>query len=327
LLAGVLALAMLVPLAGCQNNAAVEEPAPTNEETADTVAGPITFTDDLGTEITVENPQRVVATLASFADTWQLAGGTLIGVTDDATTLEGLVLPAGVTTIGSYSELNVEAIATLEPDFVILSSAPTYKQTEIKDSLAELGIPAAYFNVTHFEDYLRVLKIFTDITGRADLYESNGLAVQTAIEGIKKEAADAVAATDGKQPTAFFIITSVGRGTVVQNDKTMAGRLLTELGATNLADEHPSLLDEFSIEGLVEADPDYIFVLPMGNDPDAAAAGLKAGLEGNPVWAELRAVKDGKYFHVDQEHFLYKPNARWAESYQILFDHLYGGAQ
>jgi iron complex transport system substrate-binding protein len=188
-----------------------------------------------------------------------------------------------------------------------------------------MGIPAAYFNITHFEDYLRMLKIFTDITGRTDLYESNGLAIQTAIEDTKQQAATAsVAAADGKQPTAFFIITSVGRGVAVQNGKTMAGRMLTELGAVNLADEYPSLLNEFSMEGLIEADPDYIFVLPMGNDPEAAEAGLKAGLEGNPAWAELRAVKEGRYIYVDQEHFLYKPNTRWAESYQILSDHLYG---
>jgi iron complex transport system substrate-binding protein len=324
-LAALLAVSLLAPLAACQGGEpAAEEPAaaPAGNIAA---AGSVTFTDDLGTEITVENPQRVIATLASFADTWQLAGGTLVGVTDDATTLEGLLLPADVTTIGSYSELNVETIATLEPDFVILSSAPTYKQTEIASALAELGIPAAYFNITHFEDYLRMLKIFTDITGRADLYEANGLAVQTSIDGIEQQAADAsTTAANGKQPTAFFIITSVGRGVAVQNSKTMAGRMLTELGVTNLADEYPSLLNEFSIEGLLEADPDYIFVLPMGNDPKAAEAGLKAGLEDNPAWAELRAVKEGRYIYVDQEHFLYKPNSRWAESYQILFDHLYG---
>ncbi|MDD6566563.1 MAG: hypothetical protein PUF11_07255, partial [Parafannyhessea umbonata] len=36
-----------------------------------------TFTDDLGRKVTVKSHKRVVACMGSFADAWQLAGGTL----------------------------------------------------------------------------------------------------------------------------------------------------------------------------------------------------------------------------------------------------------
>ena len=44
-----------------------------------------TFTDALGNEVTVENPQKVVACMGGLADIWRLAGGeeSLIGVSDD----------------------------------------------------------------------------------------------------------------------------------------------------------------------------------------------------------------------------------------------------
>jgi iron complex transport system substrate-binding protein len=223
--------------------------------------------------------------------------------------------------VGNYDSLNLEAIIALEPDFVILSAASRYKQTDLQEALAGSGINYAYFMVTHFEDYERMLKTFTDITGRTDLYQTNGIDVRNKITAIEESVPEA---PDGKKPTAAFFITE-SRGTRIQDSTTMPGSLLTRLGAVNLADKSQDggpKLTEFSIESLLEANPDYIFVLPMGNTPEATAANL-AILEQNPAWADIPAVKNGKYFKVDQEHFLYKPNNLWDESYQIIFDDLY----
>jgi iron complex transport system substrate-binding protein len=318
-LAGALASMMLL---GCSKPepAPTPEPDPTPavETTPDAPKpGPVTFTDALGNEVTVDNPQRVITCLSSFAQIWQLAGGeNLVGLTEDAQTEGNVKLPADVQFVGNYDTLNLETIIALEPDFVILSAAARYKQTDLQDALKGAGVNYAYFNVTHFEDYLKMLKTFTDITARPDLYEENGTAVDTKIKDIiAKVPAD-------KKPTAVFFITE-SRGTRIQNGDTMPGRILAELGAVNLADVESSALSEFSIEALIEANPDYIFVLPMGNTPDATAANL-ATLEGNPAWAQIGAVQAGNYFKVDQEHFLYKPNNHWDESYQIIFDGLYG---
>lgn len=312
-LAGALSSMMLL---GCSKPA--PEPEPAIDASAETPQpGPVSFTDSLGNEVTVDNPQRVVTCLSSFAQVWQLAGGeNLVGLTEDAQTEGNVQLPADIEYVGNYDSLNLEAIIALEPDFVVLSAAARYKQTDLQDALKGAGINYAYFNVTHFEDYLKMLRVFTDITARPDLYEENGLAVETKIADII-----ATVPTD-KKPTAVFFITE-SRGTRIQDGETMPGRILTELGAVNLADVEASSLSEFSIEALIEANPDYIFVLPMGNGPDATAANL-AVLEDNPAWAQLGAVQAGNYFKVDQEHFLYKPNNHWDESYQIIFDSLYG---
>lgn len=77
--AAVLALA----LAGCgqQEGEASAADAPQQEQQAPeapaaeaTAPGPVTFTDDMGNEVTVDNPQRVVACMGSFANAWELAG-------------------------------------------------------------------------------------------------------------------------------------------------------------------------------------------------------------------------------------------------------------
>jgi hypothetical protein len=86
LLALMLTAGLLFSLSACSNPAAdaVEQSSANAETTAsesstNTPAGPVTFTDDLGNSVTVENPRRVVACMGSFAGAWELAGGTLAG--------------------------------------------------------------------------------------------------------------------------------------------------------------------------------------------------------------------------------------------------------
>ena len=61
----------------------------------------------------------------------------------------------------------------LNPDFVIMTSGTGGRggdssQADLRDALIGAGIPVAYFEVTTFDDYERLMRTFTDITGRAD---------------------------------------------------------------------------------------------------------------------------------------------------------------
>ena len=69
-------------LAGCssQGNLAASN---TGETETSATQGAYTFTDDLGREVTVASHNRVVAGMGSFANVWELAGGTLVGASDD----------------------------------------------------------------------------------------------------------------------------------------------------------------------------------------------------------------------------------------------------
>lgn len=268
------------------------------------------FTDALGQEIKIKNPHRVVALMGSFADTWQKAGGELCGVTDDAFDERGLVLPENVNSVGLYNSPNLEKIIALNPDLVILSSE-TKEHTALKEAFKQAGITAAYFHVTYFEDYLSMLRICTDITGREDLYKKNGLDTKQQIEDvIKKNIPES-------SPKILFLITYSG-GVVAKNSECMTGRMLKDLGCTNLADENKSLLKEFSMEAIINEDPDYIFVVPMGSDEAQANKNLKESIEKNPAWNGLKAVWNQHYILLPKEKFLYKPNEKWGESYVYL---------
>ena len=275
------------------------------------------FTDALGEEISVGNPQSVVALMGSFAETWLLAGGELTGVTDDAFEERGLTLPASVPSVGKYNSPNVEAIIALNPDLVLLS-AQTQAHVALQAVLKNAGIPAAYFSVTDFDDYLQMLEICTQITGQETLYRENGLEVEKQIVQIVSQA------QGQKHPSVLLLITYSGGG-VAMDSKSMTGKMLSDLGCENLADQNPSLLKEFSVESILISDPDFIFVVPMGNDDELAKKNLREVIESNPAWSGLSAVKNGRYILLPKEQFLYKPNAKWGESYAYLSRVLYDG--
>lgn len=291
--------------AGSASSAPVEEPD-------------FRFTDSLGNEITLsQSPQRVAALLGSYAESWVLAGGevSLTAVTQDAFDERGLELGAEVFNLGQSHEPNLEALLAADPDLVLLS-ADLDGQLALRDSLAAAGIPAAWFKVEMFEDYLKMLKVFTELTGREDLYQENGLNVQERIEGAK------AAVPEGEGPTVL-LLRAFSSNVKAKNSDNTAGVMLKDLGCVNIADSDSGLLEDLQMESILTADPEHIFVVTMGSDTRKALDNLNALFQSDPAWQSLTAIREGNVHVLDKKLFHYKPNARWGESYEVLFQILY----
>ena len=128
----------------------------------------IVFTDALGRKVTVKkNPKRVASLLGSFADVWTLAGGELCASAEDAWDDFGLELNKA-TNIGGAHSPSLELLLSASPELV-LASASTASNLDMKDTLVAAGITVIYFDVNNFDDYLNMLDVCTNITGRKDL--------------------------------------------------------------------------------------------------------------------------------------------------------------
>lgn len=280
-----------------------------------------TFTDALGNTVTVDHPQRVVSFYGSFAEMWVLAGGTLAGTTDDAITERQLPLGEEVAIIGTTKKPNLEAALGLGVDFAILS-ADTADHLQAAETLRAAGVPCAFFRVDTLEDYVAAMEVCTGITGRDDLYQQNALAVQQQA----REVTGKVRPILEKEPVTALLIRAYSTGAKAKGMDNLAGVILHELGVKNLVEEHPSLLEELSMEEIIAADPDYIFVTIMGSSQQKALDALAKGIQANPAWGSLTAVREGRYVILPSDLFHYKPNARWGESYAYLADILCPGA-
>lgn len=275
----------------------------------------VTFTDALGREVSLpRKPERVAALLGSFADVWVLAGGELCAAAEDAWEDFDLDLPDAVNIGGAHSP-NLELIFAADPTFVI-ASASTASNVKMKDTLEAAGITVAYFDVDNFEDYLGMLEICTDLTGRKDLYERNGLAVQSQIEDIKQAVEEA--ALPDHQRKILLLRAHSGSVKAKGSEGTILGEMLADLGCINIADSDTALLETLSVESVIRQEPYRIFVVTMGNDTPKAMDNLRKMLEENPAWGTLEAVAEGRLHLMDRKLFNIKPNADWAVSYEKL---------
>ena len=253
----------------------------------------ISFTDDLDRTVTVEPPRRVAALIGSFADIWQLAGGegTLVAAADDAWTSFDLNLGQDVIQLGGVK----------------------------LPALEQLGLKVAYFKVAEFQDYLHMLDLCSQLTGDTERFDQYGLAVESQVQAARDRA-------DGSAPTALYI-RATGAGCKVKNSRdSVLGEMLRDLGCVNIADSDETLLEQLSLERILQLDPDFIFVVMQGADKSEAQRALDHTLLANPAWQSLTAVQQGRYYVMDDRLYNLKPNARWGEAYEHLADILYPDA-
>ena len=275
----------------------------------------VIFTDALGREVSVpKEPERVAALIGSFADVWMLAGGSVCATAEDAWDDFGLALPDAVNIGGAHSP-NLELIFSANPDFVI-ASASTSSNVEMKETLEAAGIAVAYFDVDNFSDYLAMLDICTDITERKDLYECNGLAIQSQIEDIKQAIEER--ALPEEQRTVLLLRAHSSSVKAKGSEGTILGEMLADLGCINIADSDTSLLETLSVESIMRQEPYRIFVVTMGDDTEKAIDNLNQMMNENPAWGTLDAVAEGRLYLMERKLFNIKPNADWAESYEKL---------
>lgn len=279
----------------------------------------VKFTDALGREISVKNkPERVAALLGSFADVWMLAGGELCASAEDA--WEDFELDLGnAVNIGGAHSPSLELLISANPDFVI-ASASTASNVEMKETLENMGITVAYFDVDNFSDYLNMLNICTDITERKDLYERNGLVIKVQIDKIKAQYAKADIPDAQRKilllrAASSFVKAKGSNGTIL-------GEMLYDMGCINIADSDTSLLENLSVEAIIREEPHHVFVVTMGSDAEAAKRSFENMIKENPAWSTLDAVKNGRLHVMDKKLFNLKPNVRFAESYEILYEKL-----
>lgn len=278
-----------------------------------------TFTDDTGAEITVpEKPEKTAVLLSSLADLWITAGGN-VDVTVGESVERGFVDPSVILVDdGAGKTVNLEALIAAQPDFV-LYSADLAGQLECADALRAAGIPAAGFAVETFDDYLRVLKICTDILGTPERYGQYGTALQAEIDAMV-----AIARAQENQPDILFV--RAGSSARYTKAKTAENHfvcgMLKDLGTFNIAEKAPVLLDGLSTEEILLSDPDFILFTTMGDE--TAGTSYMDSLISDPVWQTLTAVKSGNVHQIPKELFQYKPNARWGEAYAYLIELIYG---
>lgn len=275
----------------------------------------IEITDDLGRTISVEKPDRVAALIGSFADEWEEAGGgkTLVAAPHDAWTQFDLDLE-GVVDLGGVKDIDQEALVDADPDLVFASSK-NESQKEMLETLENLEIPVAYFDVSDFEDYKRLLRVMTDLTGDEEAWQTYGVRQQEEIDAVLDKAQKQ---TDHPKVLALRATSKALKALPASG--SLLGEMLAGLKADNIAGNLKA--ETLSMEEIVEQDPDQIYLVYQGSGEDARKVADEV-LFDNPAWQNLKAVKNGQVHVLDRRLYNLKPNGQWAQAMEDLYGMVY----
>ena len=284
-----------------------------------------------GSTVTIrKNPGKVVNLYGSFTTLWYEAGGSVIGciggnsakelyleyIGRDITADNGMTV---VATSSSGNKWNTEKILELQPDLLICSTAMSGYSTIVSPA-ASANVPVIAVDYDDFSDYLKWFKVFCNLTGHAELWESVAMkALDEVVEVLAEIPAD--------NGTKVFSMFSGSKSLQANTSATVVGGMVKAMNCSNIADSWQGTLDgagrrDINLETVFAANPDIIIVQCHAG-ADVAKKQVEDTYGSNPVWQSLNAVKNGKVFYLEKTLFHNKPNSRFAEAYQKLAEILY----
>lgn len=303
-------------------------------------ANSVTVTDDAvifedassadGSRVTIKkNPSKTVNLYASFTTLWYEAGGTVAGCIGGSSSSElyqeyigrDITEDSGVTVVATSSsgkKWDVETILAMKPDLIICSTAMSGYST-IKAPAEAAGVPVIAVSYDDFSDYLKWFKVFCNLTGKPELWES------VAMKALD-EVVDVLSEIPSEDAPSVFSMFSGSNSLQANTSNTVVGGMITAMNGKNIVDEweNPSAAErlDINLETVFAANPDII-VVQCHAGAEVAKAQVEELYGTNPVWQSLNAVKNNKVFYLEKTLFHNKPNSRFSEAYQKLAKILY----
>lgn len=277
----------------------------------------LTFNDALDREVVLkEKPERIVILNTAFLGILYELGGEAVG----RATFHATPIPKeaeDVPELGSLTNINVEKLISLEPDLVI---GMKEFHGELEDVLASNDIPLAMLTMTGFDEVEEMSELFGKITGNeekaAELLEDAKAKIATIQDKI----------ADLEKPK-IAIISVTPDIVYIQRTETTPLEMTETLGFENVAfdlepEERRPTTAPYSVEKLVELQPDYIFITVHGST-EVGERMIREELESSPAWNSLNAVKSGNLHVLPTELFLVNPVYDYDEPLEYLAEIVY----
>jgi iron complex transport system substrate-binding protein len=268
-------------------------------------AEPLTFTDGLGRQVTLNGPAQQIISMAPSNTEILFAIGAGSQVVGRDALSDFPEEAKNVTDVGStFEALNTELIVSLKPDLVLAAKINTPEQVK---QLEDLGLTVYYLkNPLTLEEMYGNLEIVAQLTGHQD--EAAAL-----IESLKQRVAavDEKIAPISSRFSVFYELDATDPAKPYTAGKgTFIDQLIDRAGGFNIASELDGY-PQMSLEQVVAADPAFIILgdARYGVSPESIAQ--------RPGWENLSAVKNGQVVPFNDD-LISRPGPRLVDALEEL---------
>ena len=282
----ILLFAIMVMLSGCNNSQKTTEAEKTSAKTSNQEIR--TIKHEMGETEMKDTPKKIVTLELSFVDSLNALGIKPIGISDDnkkdmITKLVGQEMD--YTSVGTREQPNLEVISSLQPDLII---ADAERHKGIYKDLQQIA-PTIVLKSREstYQENLDSFKTIAKAVNKEDAAEKRLSEHEKTIKELKSKLT---------VDSNMTVLPAVVRDTSFQahTSSSYDGELLERMGLKNaIQQEQPHA--EMNLEQLVEIDPD---VLLLANNEGKL---LTDEWKDNPLWKDLKAVKNGQVYSVDRD--------------------------
>ena len=252
-----------------------------------------TVTDDYGRTVVVPaHPSRVVSLSPAVTEIIYAlgAGDLLVGRTDFCVyPPEAEAIPS----IGGISNLNIEKILSLNPDLVVSGSMVGKKVTEQMD---RMGTPmVCVIEKPRFDALYDNIAAIGRLVGREHEADSLNALMRERVNALVADTPNTDATTQSNNnaitPKVYYVVGFGPAGNFTAGGNTFINDIIRMAGGRNIAEGVEGW--SYSLEALVEADPDYIIVR---REDSAAFCSMKP-------YNTLSAVRSGRVIGIESGTF------------------------
>lgn len=310
----------------------------------------IVLTDDNGRRVELtKRAERIVALSPSFLELLEAVDGKVAGRAESAIARLPESAKAAAS-VGYIFNINSEKVVELQPDLVVAYKGMHERYLPLFESNK---IPVLVLSLKTYEDVKHSLQILGQATGQPKKGERAAAELDRQI----REMADRLP----RERRRAAILHSSAQNVTLESDSSIAGSIIKLLGLENIAGQRPGAviaarqavpgerqaaggkqaagagtmqdmraaaggsvpdMAPFSMENLVTADPEVIFITSMGSRQEIEAR-LQESAMGSPAWKTITAVKNKQVFYLPDELFLLNPGLRYPLAVQLVAAKLY----
>ncbi len=285
------------------------------QETKQEVKGKYaTITDAAGRTVALDaEPKRVVALNPSYLGMIDSVGGSIVGrATSKLVTVPESMREAPE--IGFVYNINMESLVGLKPDLVLAGKNQHEKFVPLLESNNIKVIELDAKTYTEVQDTVRLLgKIY----GTSDKAEQECALLNSEIKAVTDKLP--------KEKKKIVIMYATASSVTTEGSRSIAGCVSDILGFENVAAkalQGKSEKTPYSMEALVEQNPEIIFITSMGK-ADEIENRLRSDFKNNPAWASLKAVQNGKVYVLPENLFLLNPGLEYPKAVEYMARQVY----
>jgi len=250
---------------------------------------PLTVTDDLGRNVTINREPQSIISLAPSNTEILFAlglGDRVIAVSEYCNyPLEA----QNKAKVGGFSTVNIEKVVSLKPDLVLAAGGV---QEAVVGELERLGLTVIALNAKSIEEVFENMRLVGKVAAQLETARELTTNLEQRIRAVTDKTKDL---PDSQRPTIFYEVQydplmTAGPGTFIDD-------LIHLAGGVNIASDAVAKYPVYNLEILVERNPEVIIISVGHGSIEASVEGVKS----RGRWQIIDAVKNDRVYGINAD--------------------------